>query len=144
MIRYDEALARIHASLAPLPPVERAPLRLLGCHLAAPLVAPGPLPACDDGAMDGYAIRATAVEAASREAPVRLRLGVDALPIATGDPVPPGMDAVVPLEWTRRASDEVVAVLLPVAPGANVRRRGEDVRVSAGRRPDRPVGRRGV
>src|SRR5690606_4902426 len=110
----------------PLPPVELPPLRLLGCRLAADLVAPGPLPPCDDAAMDGFALRAAATGGASREQPRTLAIGTEALPIATGDPLPAGMDAVVPIEWTRPDGPRV-EVLLPVEPGANVRRRGEDV-----------------
>jgi molybdopterin molybdotransferase len=47
--------------------------------------------------------------------------------ILTGAPLPPGADAVVPLE---KAQERDGAVLLegPVQPGAHVRRRGEDLR----------------
>ena len=123
MIRYDEAIGRIRARIAPLPAVELPPLRLLGCHLAAPLVAPLALPPCDDSAMDGFAVRAADTAGASRAAP---RVLDRAAAIATGDPVPAGCDAVVPVEWAHVEGDRV-EVFHAVEPGANVRRRGEDV-----------------
>ncbi|WP_373048644.1 molybdopterin-guanine dinucleotide biosynthesis protein B [Vulgatibacter sp.] len=126
MIRYDEALARIRTGIAPLEAVELPPLRALGCHLAAPLVAPVALPPCDDSAMDGFAIRAASCVGASREAPALLPIGDGAEPIATGDPLPAWADAVAPIEWVR-IEGERIAVLRAVEPGANVRRRGEDV-----------------
>jgi len=126
LIRYDDALARIWEAIAPLPPVELPPLRLLGCYLAAPLVAPIPLPPCDDSAMDGYAVVAAATTGASRESPRWLAVGSEARPIATGDPMPADADAVVPIEWVRVERDRI-AVLREVVRGANVRRRGEDV-----------------
>lgn len=138
MIRYDEALARIHETIEPLPVVERAPLRLLGCHLAVPLVAPCPLPAADDSAMDGFAIRAGEVAGASREAPVPLAIGRGAAAIATGDPLPSWADAVVPIELCR-VIGERVEVFKAVPRGANVRRRGEDVEAGA---PVAPAGAR--
>ncbi|WP_344335606.1 molybdopterin-binding protein, partial [Kitasatospora putterlickiae] len=61
--------------------------------------------------------------------------------IMTGAPVPPGAQAVAPVEWTdggtgtglpadamtAPAEDEEVRVLRPVAEGAHIRRRGSDV-----------------
>ncbi|HEY0838941.1 MAG TPA: molybdopterin-guanine dinucleotide biosynthesis protein B [Vulgatibacter sp.] len=156
MISYDEALSLVAIHVAPLPPTACEPRQMLGCRLAAPLVAPGPLPACDDAAMDGWAIRAETTAGASREAPVWLEIGTrarespawlqpgsQALEISTGDPIPSGADSVVPLELARPEGDRI-AVLLPVEPGANVRRQGEDVAagrllVPAGARVDATV-----
>jgi molybdopterin molybdotransferase len=73
------------------------------------------LPPWDNSAMDGYAIRAADVSAASDDGPVRLHVvgeaaaGRDAtatvapgsaVRIATGAPIPAGADAVVPVELT--------------------------------------------
>ncbi len=126
MIRYDEAMARIRAGVAALPAVELPPLRLLGCHLAEPLVAPMALPPCDDSAMDGFAVCASATAGASRAEPRLLAAGREAAAIATGDPMPAGFDAVAPIEWVRVAGERI-EVFKPVEVGANVRRRGEDV-----------------
>ena len=128
MISFDEALALVAARVAPLPPVDRGIAQALGARLAAPLVASGALPAHDDAAMDGWAIRAALAKDASRETPAWLEEGREAVPIATGDEIPEGADSVVPLELARREGSRV-GVLLPPAPDANIRRRGEDVAV---------------
>ena len=88
--------------------------------------------------MDGYAVIASDLGAA----PVRLRLvgevaagsparcrvrtGTCAA-VLTGGNVPPGADAVVPIERTRRDGDEVVFHASP-RPGDHIRKRGEEAR----------------
>ena len=120
-----------------------------GLALAEDVTARISLPLWDASAMDGYAMRAVETLAASERAPARLRLigeiaaGSDedpALPagcavrIMTGAPVPSDADAVVPVEAAAGESgvgawgSGTVGILHPVAVGANVRRRGEDVR----------------
>lgn len=99
-------------------------------------------PRFDNCALDGYALRAKDLAAASRETPVLLRVVADqfagkqrrqrlkagqAVQIATGAPLPPGADTVVPYELCRRQGSRVSFVRAP-RKGANVRRRGEDVR----------------
>jgi molybdopterin molybdotransferase len=76
------------------------------------------LPPWDNSAMDGYAIRAADVAAATEDAPVRLEIVGEvragsapeqavergtAIRIATGAPVPPRADAVVQVELTTPA-----------------------------------------
>ena len=83
--------------------------------LAEPVVAAVSLPPWDNSAMDGYAVRAADTVGASEERPVRLDVTGDvpagkaatgtvgpgeAFRIATGAPIPPGADAVVPVEGT--------------------------------------------
>ena len=126
MISLDEALALVAESLAPLPPIGLETRLALGGRLAAPIVARIALPSSDDAAMDGWAVRAEQVAVASREEPAWLEAPREARPIATGDPIPAGADAVVPLELARQEGSRV-GVLLPVAKGANIRRAGEDV-----------------
>lgn len=87
----------------------------LGRVLARPVVAAVTLPPWDNSAMDGYAIRAADVAAATEEKPIRLRVAGEvpaggvaelavehgsAIRIATGAPIPDGADAVVPVEQT--------------------------------------------
>ena len=48
--------------------------------------------------MDGYAIRAKDTFGITEREPRWLELGVQAIQVDTGDPVPEGMDAVVMLE----------------------------------------------
>ncbi len=112
-----------------------------GCVLAVDVAAPWPLPSFDNSSMDGYAVRAEDVEAASEEAPVELTV-IDDVPagfratesvrpgtavrIMTGAPLPEGADAVVPVERTDGGT-ETVAVQSPVDRGAYIRRAAEDV-----------------
>jgi molybdopterin molybdotransferase len=140
LISPDEARARAVALAAPLPPA-RVPLEDAGwLVLADPVVAPFDLPRFDNSAMDGFAVRS-----ADTGAPARLRVvggafagrpaaesvgAGEAVAIATGALVPEGSDAVALLEDVEVLGDEI-AVRVPVAAGANVRLRGEDV--AAGR-----------
>jgi molybdopterin molybdotransferase len=102
----------------------------LGRVLAADVVAATDLPPWDNSAMDGYAIRAADVAAATEDDPVLLRVAGEvaagraseivvtpglALRIATGAPTPPGADAVVAVELTT-----------PVAPDGSAGPRGRD------------------
>lgn len=113
-----------------------------GRVLAEPVRAAGELPHWDSSAMDGYAVRSQDVAAAGEGAPVRLRVvgevaaGSDLRPavtagvavrIMTGAPVPPGADAVVPVEETDGGLEHVL-VSRAAAPGAHVRVAGDDVR----------------
>lgn len=117
--------------------------------LAQPVVARLDLPAFDNAAMDGYALRADDAGGPA----TRLRLAGRALAghawggtigagacvrITTGAPLPQGADAVVMQEFARVAGD-VVEIDGPVAAGLNCRLRGEHVRLgetvlAAGRR----------
>jgi len=132
--------ARI-ASLVPASPVVPLPLdQCVGLVLGEDVVAPVSLPPFDNSAMDGYAVRAADVAAASRDA-VELPVAEDipagrtdvvalaphtAHRIMTGAPVPPGADAVVKVEDTD-GGEQRVAVRAPVAAGTHIRRAGEDV-----------------
>lgn len=110
--------------------------------------APQASPAADYSAMDGYAVCADDLEAASPTAPVVLELvGADyadaGLPsdtgtrvaraqvrgVATGAPIPAGADAVVRREQAELRRDaqgcEQVVFRKPVARGADIRRAGE-------------------
>jgi molybdopterin molybdotransferase len=92
--------------------------------------------------MDGYAVRADDVAAASPENPVGLSVLGDlpagytsdaivergqAIRIMTGAPLPGGADTVVPVESTRVDGDRVLILeSLPI--GTHVRKAGEDVK----------------
>jgi molybdopterin molybdotransferase len=109
--------------------------------LAADVAAPWPLPSFDNSSMDGYAVLATDIAAATSENPVSLTV-VDDVPagfrsteavrpgvavrIMTGAPMPDGADAVVPVERTDGGT-ETVLVKEPVDVGAYIRRAAEDV-----------------
>ncbi|MFJ5121452.1 gephyrin-like molybdotransferase Glp [Kitasatospora sp. NPDC088548] len=156
----DEHLADVLAAVAPLPAIELQLLDAQGCRLDEDVIADGDLPPFDNSSMDGYAVRTADTVGATAEYPSALTVvgdiaaGAGALPrvgpgqaarIMTGAPVPPGAEAVAPVEWTdggtgtgRAAdamtapvADEEVRVLRPVAEGAHIRRRGSDVATGA-------------
>jgi molybdenum cofactor synthesis domain-containing protein len=92
--------------------------------------------------MDGYAVLASDTGGATAARPAALRLaGVtytgdaphqaittgECVEIATGAPLPPGADAVVMVEHTRRATPGIIEIETSVPPGRNVGRRGNDI-----------------
>jgi molybdopterin molybdotransferase len=107
----------------------------LGRILAEEITAPGDLPPHDDSAMDGFAVRAAEGAAERRiigEAAAGHPFGKrvepgEAVRIMTGAPLPDGADAVVMVEHAQVAG-ESVTFTKAIAPGDNVRRRGEDLR----------------
>ncbi|MFN7780825.1 MAG: molybdopterin molybdotransferase MoeA [Betaproteobacteria bacterium] len=121
----------------------------LGRVLAQPVASRLDLPAFDNAAMDGYALRAADATGPA----TRLRLVGRALAghawggtigtgecvrITTGAPMPQGADAVVMQELARVAGD-AVEIDGPIAAGLSCRLRGEHVRLGetvllAGRR----------
>jgi molybdopterin molybdotransferase len=125
----------------PRAPVEMPLADAAGLVLAADVYAEVALPQFDNSAMDGYAVRAADVAAASPANPVMLPVAED-IPagrgdelvlrpgtvhrIMTGAALPVGADAVVPVEATDGGTDTVcIRESRPV--GAHVRRAGEDV-----------------
>lgn len=135
----EDVLARIR----PLPPFEQHLLDAHGHRLARDVVSPRDVPLFDNSAMDGYAVRRIDVLGADGERPALLTIAYEtpagAPPgpeldpgtcarIMTGAPVPPGADAVVPVEVTDGAAEGVVRVHRVPEPGEHIRRAGEDVR----------------
>jgi len=137
MLTYDQALAQILGRIAPLPPADLPLSEALGCVLAEDLWATQDVPPFDNSSMDGFAVQAADLANVPTTLPVQgdipagalslpaLTLG-KALRIMTGAPVPPGADAVVPVEDTE-TRPEGVAFLHSVRLGENIRRAGEDV-----------------
>ncbi|APE30712.1 molybdopterin molybdenumtransferase MoeA [Halomonas aestuarii] len=134
-----EARARMVEAARPVSGVERLALvDAAGRVLAAPALATLDMPGVDNSAMDGYALRLDDLAAAPSGLPVTLRVpagaGVAHLPaggcarIFTGAPVPRGADAVVPQERVHLDGKGRMRVSGEVAPGANIRRRGEESR----------------
>ncbi len=77
-------------------------------------------------AMDGYAVRFPETFGASETNPLRLKLGEQAVPVNTGDPVPDGFNAVIMVEDVSTV-DDVVEIIAPASPYENVRTVGEDI-----------------
>ncbi|MFI6152015.1 gephyrin-like molybdotransferase Glp [Kitasatospora sp. NPDC051170] len=152
----DEHLTDVLAEIGPLPPIELQLLDAQGCRLEEDVRAGGDLPPFDNSSMDGYALRTADTAGATDTYPSVLSVvgdiaaGAGELPkvgpgqaarIMTGAPLPPGAQAVAPVEWTDGGTGtgapaaamaapvegEEVRVLRPVAEGAHIRRRGSDV-----------------
>jgi molybdopterin molybdotransferase len=153
LISVEEHLSGILGMLAEPETIDLRLSDALGLVLGDFVTSRVTLPAFANAAMDGYAVVAADLEGASQQAPVTLAVdgevtaGAEELPevtsghvvrIMTGAPVPPGADAVVPVETTSGAAGRV-AFHRAVPPGANIRRPGEDLTpgqplVAAGRR----------
>jgi molybdopterin molybdotransferase len=155
LITVEQHLEAILAMLPEPQPIELRTADGLGLILAATATCEVTLPATDNSAMDGYAVVADDLGAASRSNPVRLSVigevaaGASETPtvargtcvrIMTGAPIPPGADAVVPVELTVAEDEGATAVFhLPPRAGDNIRHAGEDLvpgqeLVAAGRR----------
>ena len=94
---------------------------------ARPVIARLSSPHYHACAMDGIAVVAARTAGALETAPVELALGTDALVVDTGDPLPEGFDAVIPIEQVEPRADGRVAVRAAAAPFQHVRAIGEDV-----------------
>ncbi|MBE7376199.1 molybdopterin molybdotransferase MoeA [Pseudomonas lopnurensis] len=137
----DEAIDELLARVPPLPPVEQVALSdALGRVLAEPLSAPFPVPAWDNSAMDGYALRAADLPVEGGWLPLAGRIAAGdaadqqlpaghAVRIFTGAPLPPGADTVVAQEDCQLDGDRVQ--LPAVTRGAHVRRQGEELQAGA-------------
>jgi molybdopterin molybdotransferase len=160
LLSVEEARERIFATIGGPTRSEVAWVsEALGRVAAESVASPIALPPWDNSAMDGYAIRAADTSAATAEAPATLdvigevaagqppaaevRRGT-AIRIATGAPVPPGADAVIPVEETTpldvsgaatgpRGRDATgplparIAAHARVNPGGSIRRKGSDL-----------------
>jgi molybdopterin molybdotransferase len=145
VISLEEAQEKILAAVQPLPAEEIPVQDALGRYLAASIVSSVDLPPADNSAVDGYAVRAADLAAATAGNPVALRLsggtragsvfagGVEAgacVRIFTGAMLPRGADAVVMQEDVKGAEGQPAGVIFSekVKPWENVRLRGEDIR----------------
>lgn len=144
----DDHVARVAALLTAPDPVDVPLADCDGLVLGADVVAKVALPGFDNSAMDGYAVRASEVTAATADHPVELpvsddipagRVDVPALApgtaarIMTGSPVPAGADSIVPVESTDAPSTgtppATVRVFQAPQPAQHVRRQGEEASV---------------
>ncbi|MGC9185157.1 MAG: gephyrin-like molybdotransferase Glp [Thiomonas sp.] len=139
-LRVDAALAVMQASVQPVSAVERVAVRAaLGRVLAQDVVSPIDVPAHDNSAMDGYALRGddlaaqgdTVLAVAGRGLAGHAYAGDvapgSALRIMTGAIMPAGCDTVVPQEFCRVEGDTVTIPQGVVRTGDNRRLRGEDL-----------------
>ena len=155
----SEHLDSILGQLRPLEAIELQLLDAQGCVLVEDVTVPVALPPFENSSMDGYAVRVADVKAATEQHPAVLDVigdiaaGSSELPtvgpgqaarIMTGAPLPPGAEAVVPVEWTdggtgggpastmaahstdSAGSGGEVRVHQPVETGRFIRARGSD------------------
>lgn len=151
-----EGLAAILSRCSPGAPLHADLTQSVGLVAAASVLATMAVPPFDNSSMDGFAVFAADCEGASETSPVFLRVagtvpagsiwtGTDqaveagwCVEIMTGAPLPPGTDAVVPVEWTVADPDDQrpgggggcvvrsVGIRRPAAPGAFIRWAGAD------------------
>ena len=136
MLPLEEAQARLLTHARSVGEERVALADAAGRVLANPrIVAAVDVPAFANSSMDGFALHASDAPGVLRVAG-EIAAGVATLPsveagtavrIMTGAPLPPGADAVVPVEDVAE-SDGVVSVQSPVAAGAFVREAAHDTR----------------
>lgn len=136
VISFDEARQVILDQARPLGRERVSLTEACGRVLAEDVRAPWDLPAWDNSAMDGFAVRSQDCQAAATlqisgyipagaQAHDRVEEGC-AIRIMTGAPLPAGADAVVPVEEVAEA-DGTLTLTARVDPGQHIRRQGEDV-----------------
>src|SRR5688572_343750 len=139
MLTVEEALRAVMGRASPLPPGSRPLADALGCVLAEDVAADLDLPPFDKALVDGCAVRSAVQEEGDQlvrigeeitAGRVTTRpLGVrEAAVIMTGAPMPPGADAVVMIEQTRRHEGGVLVDDPSVSPGRHWMPRGREMR----------------
>ena len=134
----------IREFVQPVRAVEKVALRsALGRVLAADVISPIDVPAHDNSAMDGFALRGSDLRA---DAPLTLRVigttfagnasGVvpaagECVRIMTGGVMPAGCDSVVPQEFVRQDGDTIILPAGVIRPGDNRRFAGEDLKAGS-------------
>ncbi len=142
MTTVNEAVGMILDTVSPLPRERVALGESLGRVLCEDVRSGRNVPSFANSAMDGFAVRWSDVAGASPSTPVRLKvrdavgagrvsrkrvLPGTAIRIMTGAPVPPGADAIVRVEYTETAGEDVL-VSRTDGRGSHIRSVGEDIR----------------
>lgn len=128
-IPLQEAVNRWSCFLSKLSPCgeeEIAVEHSLGRITSRPVFALISSPFYHSSAMDGYAVRFSDTFGATEKAPVALRIGQDAIPVNTGEPLPDGYNAVIMIEDVYER-DGSIFIHSPVPPYQHVRIVGEDI-----------------
>ena len=143
MLSVKEAQDKILSRKIKVKTVKVPILDALGLKLTEDIISCDDIPACDNSAMDGYAVRVEDLKGASRNHPVTLKLLAGDIPagkvprikinpgccisIMTGAPVPEKCSAVVMKEDTENRRDSIF-VFKQCGKGENIRYRGEDIK----------------
>ena len=146
MISVEDALEHILKFCSVLSPEAKPISDALGQVLAENIVGRFDMPRWDNSAMDGYAVRANDIKAATNQSPTVLKVvgtiaagdvphktveSGTAIRIMTGAPIPTMADAVVPFEDTdelERKSTTEIGIQLSVRSGSNIRAQGGDIK----------------
>jgi molybdopterin molybdotransferase len=148
-LTVEEALSAVLAGVTVLGEEMVSLPEALGRVLTRAVTAQDSLPPFANASMDGYALRAADIAGAGADNPAALRVVADiaagtdptetvtpgtAARIMTGAPLPPGADAVIPVEDTdepwrdpERPLPEQINILRSVQAGDYVRLPGEDI-----------------
>jgi molybdopterin molybdotransferase len=114
----------------------------IGSVLAEDVISPENLPGFENAAMDGFAVVASDVHRPPVDRDIIDDVAAGSLPsatvtpgtvarIMTGAPIPPGADAIVPVEATDMTSEGQVRILEPATVGDHVRPVGGSVRAGS-------------
>lgn len=114
-----------------------------GRYLGADVIAQEDVPAFDRSTVDGFAVRSADLRGCSDSIPAILQKSGESVMgqasdlrlepgncvyVPTGGAIPQNADAMVMLEYTENLGGDQFAFYKPIAPGANLIMRGEDLR----------------
>lgn len=142
-IPVEQAKEIIHSFISPVEAVETSGLHAaLGRVLAADIISPINVPAHDNSAMDGYALRSTDLQDDSPTVLTVLGTALagktfsgevgsgECVHIMTGAVMPSGCDTVVPQEFVQNAPPHRITIPAgTLRAGDNRRLKGEDLRI---------------
>ena len=146
-VTVDSALETILASVF-LVDGENIPLlKACGRILYEDVQSDVNVPPCDNSAMDGFAVRAESTTGATEKTPRHFMIRGEiqaggysntipvaketAIRIMTGAPIPPGANAVIPVENTEEDTNRgVISVFMELREYDNIRFAGEDIKVN--------------
>jgi molybdopterin molybdotransferase len=150
LLSVEQARERILSHFQPVTTEKKDLTECPNRVLAVDILAGDNLPPFDNSSMDGFALRADDSSNATPASPLTLRVVTDipagstptvsltageAARIMTGAQMPPGADAVIPVEDTNfndrsagTSPPESIIITRPVQPNENVRSRGMDIK----------------
>jgi len=139
MVKFEEALKKIHGKTKRLPPVDLALEETIGRVLAENIRSEYDIPPFNKSAMDGYALRAgdlksvpeklkcAGVIKAGKSYGKTVKKG-ECIKIMTGAPVPGGADCVVMVEHTKQEKGRRVKFFTKLKKWENICFKGENIR----------------
>ena len=141
LVDISDAIKLVCEKISPLGTEKVKLINAFGRVLAEDIQAKADSPPFDRSLVDGYAVKAEDVYQADEEHPIELKLvgsvkigekprvkisSGECAEIATGAPIPPGANAVIMIEYTKRIGDRV-QFFRAAAPGENIAQTGSDI-----------------